>query len=190
MDLEKRLRQVKLRRRFEKMKRQIQDASRKNSISLEYIKNNNILVKYVTDKFGFRKGVVVASGPGQIGWSIVSKEDYEEEQKLDALQVPRLASLVSENSLEDLHDFVTDPAFKAWSENSGWVSRPKFDRNLGLTLALDSLKAMEAVAPGTGKSFDDVPMPLDDDLRYEIVSMIDRSHRYFKDKPHAMETRP
>lgn len=42
----------------------------------QFLKENSILIEYTKDNLGFKNGVVVAIGPGRLGWSKVSTEDY------------------------------------------------------------------------------------------------------------------
>jgi hypothetical protein len=201
--LEDKLRRLKLQKKALAFKAKVLTAARKNSIANEFLAANDTLVMYVHDKFGFKKGVVIATGPGVIGWSLVSREDYETVH-LDIEQIPKLAGLIHnpEGHLLGLDDeealpaadaldlLVKDNAFKAWAASGGWIERPLFDKDTGLTFAINKMKALEAATgPDKGLDLGDVDIPRDRDLREVVETMILRSHRYFHDKPHAFETR-
>lgn len=203
--LEDRLRRLKLQKKALAFKAKVLAAAKKNSMANEFLAANDTLVMYVRDKFGFKKGVVIATGPGKIGWSLVSSEDYETVH-LDIEQIPKLAGYIHNPEahaswIEDeddellpaeaLNALVKDSAFKDWAGSGGWIERPLFDKDTGLTFAINKMKALEAAAgPDRGLSLSDVDIPRDKDLRETVETMILRSHRYFHDKPHAFETRP
>jgi hypothetical protein len=200
--LEVRLRRLRLQKKVRNLKRKVMKASKKSSLAMEFLASNNTLIMYVRDKFGFKKGVVLATGPGKIGWSLVSPEDYETVH-LNVDQIPKLSGFIHDPEsrisseweeqllpAEALEALVRDPTFKDWAASGGWVERPLFDRDTGLTLAINKMRALDAaVDPDKGLDIEDVSIPRDDDLREAVKSMILRSHRYFNDKPHAFETR-
>jgi len=202
--LENRLRRLRSQKKATAFTAKVLKASKKTSMANEFLTANDTLVMYVRDKFGFKKGVVIATGPGVIGWSLVSTRDYETIH-LDIEQVPRLARYIHKPALhtswiQDENDELTpkdaldalvkDSAFKEWASGGGWVNCPCFDKDTGLTLAINKMKALEAVTgPDKGLSIEDVDIPHDEALREAIKTMILRSHRYFFDKPHAFETR-
>lgn len=93
MTLEARLRQVKQAKKRAALGQRLKRDAWKTSIAKEALETGNILLSYVTDKFGFKKGVVIAIGPGQVGWSLVNKNDYEY-QELGLEQIPSLAGFI------------------------------------------------------------------------------------------------
>lgn len=200
--LEDRLRRLKFQKKAQNLKKRVVDAAKKNSLASEFLASNNTLVAYVRDKFGFKKGVVIATGPGKVGWSLVSSEDYETVH-LDIEQIPKLAGFIHnpEARLEldedeelypadALNALVKDNAFKDWARGGGWIDRPLFDKDTGITFAINKMRALEsALGPNKGISLDDIDIPRDRELRDAIETMVLRSHRYFNDQPHAFETR-
>lgn len=87
------LRQVKQDKKKAALARRLRRDAWKTSIAKEVLEKDNILLSYITDKFGFKKGVVIAIGPGQVGWSLVNKRDYEY-QELGLEQIPALAGYI------------------------------------------------------------------------------------------------
>lgn len=199
--LENRLRRLKLQKKAENLKKRVNAAAKKNSLASEFLASNNTLIAYVRDKFGFKKGVVIATGPGKVGWSLVSGEDYETVH-LDVEQIPKLAGFIhnpearveldeDETLLpsEALGALVQDSAFKDWARGGGWVDRPLFDKDTGITLAINKMRALEGAIGDRGIGLDDIDIPRDKELRAAVRTMILRSHRYFNNQPHAFETK-
>jgi hypothetical protein len=44
---------------------------------LDYLKNNKVLVSYVRDSNNNPYGVIVATGKGKVGWSLLHRKDKE-----------------------------------------------------------------------------------------------------------------
>jgi len=194
--LEVRLRRVKKNRKRAQLLNELRKNAWKYSRAKNILDTQNILLAYITDKFGFKKGVILAIGPGQIGWSLVNKNDYHYET-LGIEQIPKLANFIQNPTRngqdevtadEALSALVDDTAFKAFIEAGGFIQVPDFDRASGIVQAYDRALLYQATKPDSGLTFDDVPLPHDKDLRGAIMYMIDRSHRYFRDKPHALQT--
>ena len=209
--LENRLRRVKQDRKRRSLGLRMKANAWKTSIAKEILDNENILITYVTDKHGFRKGVVLATGAGQLGWSLVSPEDYEYKQ-VGIEQIPKLASFIQNPHKDDFIDrdpevgdvideyfinaedalqaLIKDPVFKSWIADGGYLNVPRFERALGITIAMDRARLYASIKPEAGLSFADVPIPNDPDLRDALAYMNIRSHRYFQDGSHAMERDP
>jgi hypothetical protein len=189
--LEVRLRKVRATKKKNALGAKIKAQMWKSSIAKEILEGGS-LVTYVRDKFGFKKGVVVAIDRGQVGWSLVAPDDHEYEY-VRIEQIPVLSTILQTERFEDedgneatphdvLKDFVTHPAFKEWSEQRGIIAVPKFDRATGIILAVDRARAYAAITPDQGKSFDDVPMPNDKELREALIRLNNESYSRFAPK--------
>jgi len=146
------------------------------SLAKEFVIQNKPLINYIRDKNGFKKGVVVALDANHIGWSLVSKEDYKLFRgKLSSL--PKVKRLVDRyaSRIEDMGGgFLTiRESVQFFSEKLlsfdtlEVVYEPKFDRDTGLSIAIN-----RALNDEPRKSSD---IPADKDLIETLNHMIRRS---------------
>ncbi len=183
--LRDKLRQLKLQRRSGLFRAEMRRAREHSSLAKEFLSRNSVLIRYVRDKFGFKKGVVVAMAPGVVGWSLVSTEDYNIE-KITLNNVPFLSSYIQNpgdvSAIDAITALISNKGFKEWSENSGWIEKPQFDKYIGLNIAIDTMLAVDIASEGRGvdSAILDAELPFDADLRAAVYNMIDRSYRYFK----------
>ena len=104
-----------------------------NPIMKDYLLRHKVLVQYLHDVYGFRRGVLVATGKDQIGWSSVSDYDVEI-RRIDPLKLPALQRLVEKGAA--ISEIASNKVYrKAIKENCA-VPVPIFDLNIGLFLAL------------------------------------------------------
>ncbi len=166
----------------------------KTSIAKEMLLKQPTLLAYVTDKYGYRKGVVIATGSNQLSWSLVSKEDYRRTW-VSIEQVPALARFIQRpdkyvaegneplSAYEALNMLVSHPAFKSWSELGGYLNVPLFDRKTGIETAMDRLRLLDEMEKKDPSSTQfGFPIPNDPDLINALHYMSDRAARYFKAK--------
>jgi hypothetical protein len=156
-----------------------------NSLAKEAIKQG-IMIAYVRDKFGFKKGVVVAIGPGELGWSMVDAADHEG-RFLTVENIPILAKYLCNPDNHDvipadaaLDCFVHHPAFKAWEREGGYISVPLFDRARGIEQAVNRARAIKATPPiDRPLTFEDTFIPRDKELRNTMARLNLRSFEHF-----------
>ena len=104
-----------------------------NPILKDYLLQHKVLVQYLYDLYGFRSGVLVATGRDRIGWSSVSNRDVEI-QRIDPLKLPTIQGLVKTGA--PLAEIMSNKAYrKAINENCA-VPVPTFDFNIGIFLAI------------------------------------------------------
>jgi len=165
----------------------------KETLVKRFIADSKPLISYVKDKHGFKKGVVVALDANRIGWSLVSKEDYEP-YRGSVAGLPKVAIMLKEltNDESDVVAHVLNTVLEQQSLNGiqfglmrnrtsvlhamdahPLVSMPAFDRETGLRLAIE-----RALNDNQGTS----NVPADIDLRVAIARMIDRAQVYFESK--------
>ena len=189
--LEVRLRRIKRERKVRRMGNRISQQMWTNSIAKEII-DNGALVTYIRDKWGFKKGVVLATGPGQLGWSLVSPQDYVY-TKVGIEQVPAFAAFIHclDEADRTCGAFIHNPLFKQWATTGGWINKPLFDRAIGITVAADRARAYAATEPiGQGIDFGKVPLPNDKEFLDALARMNLRSYRYFSDSTATAEDEP
>ena len=110
-----------------------QDNENLNPILKAYLLQHKVLVQYLHDLYGFRRGVLVATGKDQIGWSSVSDHDVEI-RRIDPLKLPAIQRLMKKGA--SISEIMSNKAYrKAIKENCA-VPVPIFDFNIGLFLAL------------------------------------------------------
>jgi hypothetical protein len=148
----------------------------------EYMKSEKILIRYLKDIYGYRKGVVVALSPNHIGFSIVSSTECEY-QRLHPEQLPVIKKMIHEN--RSLEEIVSSTPYRKCMRNQGVVRIPRFDLRTGFLLALDSARRQEV------EIIDEVlekpligcaRLPHDPDLLKALLVMNERARKYYKEK--------
>ena len=104
-----------------------------NPILKDYLLRHKVLVQYLHDVYGFRRGVLVATGKDRIGWSSVSDHDVEI-RRIDPLKLPTIHGLVKKGA--SIADITSHKAYKKAIKENCAVPFPIFDLNIGLFLAL------------------------------------------------------
>jgi hypothetical protein len=141
-----------------------------NPILKEYLTKHRVLVQYIHDVYGFRSGVLVATGKERIGWSFVSDRDVEI-RRVDPLKLPVVGKSIREGAT--IETISTSKAYrKAIKENCS-VAFPLFDLNIGLFLAL-----------GRAEQGALQTMPKNKYLKSAIQEMKERASRYFGRDPY------
>ena len=130
----------------------------------DYLLQHKVLVHYLHDIYGFRHGVLVATGKDRIGWSSVSDHDVEI-RRIDPLKLPAIQRLVKKGaSISPDH---SNKAYrKAIKENCA-VPVPIFDFNIGIFLAI-------------GRAEQGMVQTMPRHLKSTIQEMKDKASRYFK----------
>ena len=143
----------------------------------EYFANHRVLIQYVRDSFGLRKGVVIAIAPGVVGWSEIHPDDYIPWQYnlKDLCNLPSISKiLASEEAVRaNLSRCFDKPGYVR-------IYLPSFDRKVGFEKAL--ARATTLTTPFTEEEsvdFERLGVPHDQDLRATIKAMIPRSYNYF-----------
>ena len=104
-----------------------------NPILKAYLLQHKVLVQYLHDLYGFRSGVLVATGKDRIGWSSVSAYDVEI-RRIDPLKLPTIQELLKKGA--SLAQIMSNRVYqKAIKENCA-IPVPIFDFNIGLFLAI------------------------------------------------------
>ena len=114
----------------------------------DYLLRHKVLVHYLHDVYGFRRGVLVATGKDRIGWSSVSDYDVEI-RRIDPLKLPAIQGLLKKGA--SLAQIMSNRAYqKAIKENCA-IPVPTFDFNIGIFLQLaEPKKVWVKPCPGTG----------------------------------------
>lgn len=183
---------------------------RKNFLVRDFLQKNRVLIAYVRDVYGFRKGAVVAfmvgsntdhelaegevptKGELRMGWSLVNKVEDIEWKELRPDQLPLIQKIdnLVENydgqGIEDSPIFqaLEKKAEKAYNKlvrNHLQVRVPKFDVNQALFYALD--RALDDKEENRVEVVADVilgDVPFDRDVQEAILATYGRAQRYFK----------
>jgi hypothetical protein len=111
--------------------------SRTANFAKKFLAENRVVVEFIYDDNGFRRGVVVAINKDQIGWSLVSDEDYTL-YKGRIADIPGIKRLLAEAVLapaDALEAIFKLPVFTR-IERGYRPKMPAFDKNLGFAIAI------------------------------------------------------
>lgn len=143
-----------------------------NPVLKEYLAHHKVLVSWVKDVYGFKKGAVVATD-GRIGYSLVSSHDVRWE-RMDPMCLPVIHQLVAEG--KPVSEIQNHPAYKKCIRDKLAVKIPLFDRDIALFTAIG--RAVESVTET--ESIGELALPHDKELREVATRMLDRAKKYFK----------
>jgi len=129
------------------------------------------ILSYVRNKSGYVKGVLVATGKYNIGWSLVSDDDSLH-YLIPIHCLPSVQHLLHENENMTVKELFQTPAYKHFSDSDGVTTVPSFDKNKGISLAFKRAQ----LSPDKQE-----PLPKDSDFVRALRIMQDRSYKYFKD---------
>ena len=125
--------------------------SRSVNFVKKFLNENRVLLSYIYDENGFKRGVALAINANQVGWSLVSAEDYEPYrgrwQNIPAVQrIVREADIVYDITAAELTKRIFAlPAFTKTGRVPGArlvsvrelvVMKPSFDKYTGIAIAL------------------------------------------------------
>ena len=125
--------------------------SRSVNFVKKFLNENRVLLSYIYDENGFKRGVALAINANQVGWSLVSAEDYEPYrgrwQNIPAVQrIVREADTVGDITAAELTKRIFAlPAFtktgrvpdaRIVSVRELAVMKPRFDKYTGIAIAL------------------------------------------------------
>lgn len=162
------------------------------SFAKDYMKRQRVLVSYVRDTFGYKRGVVVAVAPGQIGYSQVHHSLDSDYKYVKPHQLPVLQKMESKMRAEVESDIPVDTsyailhskAYKKLMDNEGVIHVPNFDKEKGITIALkraldNPIKFTFSDPDDLGRCFleMDEDAPVDKDMVGVIFSMYEKSMR-------------
>lgn len=117
----------------------------------KFLNENRVLLSYIYDENGFKRGVALAINANQVGWSLVSAEDYEPYrgrwQDIPAVQrIVREADTVEDITAAELTKRIFAlpaftktgkvPADRMISARDLMVMKPRFDKYTGIAIAL------------------------------------------------------
>lgn len=117
----------------------------------KFLSENRVLLSYIYDENGFKRGVALAINANQVGWSLVSAEDYEPYrgrwQNIPAVQrIVREADTVEDITAAELTKRIFAlPAFtktgrvpeaRLVAVKDLVVMKPRFDKYTGIAIAL------------------------------------------------------
>ena len=86
-----------------------------NPILKDYLLQHKVLVQYLHDLYGFRRGVLVATGKDRIGWSSVSDHDVEI-RRIDPLKLPAIQGLVKKGA--PIAEIMSNKAYEKQSKKT------------------------------------------------------------------------
>ena len=158
------------------------DRISKSAIARDFISQHRVLIGYVLDVFGFRKGVVVATGRRNVGFSIVNRSLDAEWIRIQPFRLPAIQRMVQKGL--PLEEIVNSRPFRNCVRGNNAVRVPKFDTRMGFLLALDSALCGEVkfVDENVESPVVYCPrMPNDPDLMRVVIQMIGRARRFFRD---------
>ncbi len=150
-----------------------------NPVLKQYLKENKVLIQYVRNVFGYKKGIVVAISKDRVGWSLVNNTLDIQWRKVSPLSISPIQRMVNEG--KPLQEIVRHPAYIKAARNEFAVRVPQFDQDVGL------LKALGRALDHGDKEKGIEPIPKDTELVAAIERMAVRAKRYFKQ---SEETRP
>ena len=107
-----------------------------NSLVKNFMTNNKTVVAYVRDEYGFRKGIVVAVGPGKLGYSLVKKSEDFQWVKMLPHQLPVVQRMGTMGFPPE--EIVTSKPYQRCIRNWNQVRVPDFNKDTGLFYAFDS----------------------------------------------------
>ena len=125
--------------------------SRSVNFVKKFLNENRVLLSYIYDENGFKRGVALAINANQVGWSLVSAEDYEPYrgrwQNIPAVQrIVQEADTVEDITAAELTKRIFAlPAFtktgrvpdaRIVSVRELAVMKPRFDKYTGIAIAL------------------------------------------------------
>lgn len=173
---------------------------KKNFLIRKFLQENRVLITYVRDLYGFRKGAVVALMDNEvlrIGWSSVNKTEDVMWKELRPDQLPLIQKIdhLVENydgqGIEDSPIFQAlerkaEKAYNKLMRNHLEVRVPKFDVNQALFYAIDcAMKTGEDKVEVLSPDVILGDVPFDRDVVDAIHATFDRAQRYFKLIPNA-----
>ena len=121
-----------------------------NPILRDYLSQHKVLVQYLHDIYGFRRGVLVATGKDRIGWSSVSDYDVEI-RRVDPLKLPVVRKSIREGA--PIEKITASKAYRKAIKEHCSVAFPLFDLNIGIFLAIGRAeKGMVQITPRKLKS--------------------------------------
>ena len=148
--------------------------SRLNPVLKDFLSRNRVLIVHVVNKYGFKVGVVVATAKNQIGFSMVSDQDTVW-RRVDPMNLPIIRQMRKDG--KSLEEVIASKAYQDCVRNSLVVGLPRFDRNIGLLVALG--RALECDI-GELSDIKQLQLPMDKDLREAAERMIARAKKYFR----------
>ena len=125
--------------------------SRSVNFVKKFLNENRVLLSYIYDENGFKRGVALAINANQVGWSLVSAEDYEPYrgrwQNIPAVQrIVRNADTVEDITAAELTKRIfalpaftktgRSPEARLVSVRELVVMKPSFDKYTGIAIAL------------------------------------------------------
>ena len=130
-----------------------------NGVVKDFMSKNKIIVSYVRDVYGFKKGVVVALGKDKLGFSMVKQSEDIEWKRLKPWQIPSIQRMSTMGvSLEEI---MFSPAFEKLEKDDHSVKVPLFNKQVGLMLAIDSALRSEIQFDGEEIKTSKVPTGID-----------------------------
>lgn len=158
--------------------------SRSVNFVKKFLNENRVLLSYIYDENGFKRGVALAINANQVGWSLVSAEDYEPYtgrwQNIPAVQrIVREAdtALIEDITAAELTKRIFAlPAFAKTckvpiSARELHVMKPRFDKYTGIAIAL-----RRALADNKGEPQD---LPGDANAIAAITNVAARAESFF-----------
>lgn len=137
-----------------------------NPILKDYLAKHRVLIQYIHDLYGHRKGVLAATAKDRIGWSSVSNYDVVL-RRIDPLKLPVIQRLISTGA--PLEKIMANKAYMKAIRKNCSIAVPIFDPDIGIFLAVGRAEQGIAQAPPRNKQ-----------LTAAIEKMKGRALRYFK----------
>lgn len=116
---------------------------RMNYVIKDYLSRRDVLIRYVYDIYGYRKGIVLAVAMNRIGFSIVNKETDVSWDCVNLYSIPVIDRL--RNQGEDASVILEHPATKKYLRKGNRIGIPDFDINKGFMYAIERAEMGEEV---------------------------------------------
>jgi hypothetical protein len=143
-----------------------------NPLLKQYLEKNKVLIQYVRNVFGFKKGIVVAISKDGVGWSLVNNTLDIQWRKASPMSIPPIQRMANDG--KPLLEIMKHPAYVRAVKSEFAIRVPQFDVDIGLMKALG-----RALDQGEKEKVIE-PIPKDMELAAAIERMVERAKRYYK----------
>ena len=155
-------------------------AHAKSPLLQDFCKKQRVLISYIRDEYGFKRGLVVATSEKNIGYSIVNLSQDVEWKRINPYQLPAVRKMIAEG--KSIADIVHSTAFSKCINSNNAIRIPKFVLRTGMLIALDrAIKQEVQIIDSPFEKIIQCPrMPRDEELKRAILNMQERAKKYFK----------
>jgi hypothetical protein len=135
----------------------------------DFLARNKVVIAYVRDVYGFRKGMVVALGPKTLGFSLVKKSEDVDYKRMKPHQLPTIQRMYHLGY--PLEDIVESKAYQKCLNADGMIRVPRFNKDLAIYYAINSALSEEIKVEDDGTFIFDERVPADIDL-WNVIEIV------------------